>query len=75
MFSFKPKKKYLYIYFKGMEQQEIIDKFENAGFEITYYSRGREYQIRVNDIGDYKNSKDLFNQLLESSKEYSKFEE
>ena len=58
-----------------MEQQEIIEKFENAGFEITYDSRWREYHVRVNDIADYKNNKELFNHLLESSKEYLKFEE
>ena len=75
IFSFIPKKQYLYIDFKGMEQKELIDKFEKAGLEITYDSRWRNYRVRVNDIVDYKNNKDLFNQLLESSKEYLKFEE
>ncbi|MBP5204516.1 hypothetical protein J6Z48_02650 [bacterium] len=75
IFSFRPKKQYLYVGFKGMEQQELINQLEDAGFEITYDSRWREYQIRVNDISDYKKHKELFNQLLESSKEYLKFEE
>lgn len=68
--KFKPKKNYVYLCLKGNESQEIKEKFENAGLEISYESRWKEYKVRINNIEEYKKNREIIIDLLKYSMEY-----
>lgn len=68
--SFKPKKSYIYITLKGNEDQQIIKKFENAGLEISYETRSREYKVRINNIEEYKRNREIIIDLVKYSTKY-----
>ena len=68
--SFKPKKNYIYITLKGNEDQQIIKKFENAGLEISYETRSREYKVRINNIEEYKRNREIIIDLVKYSTKY-----
>ena len=61
--EFKPKKNYLYFLVKGEENTEKINKIENAGLEVSYIPRWKEYQIRINNLDEYKKNKELIKEL------------
>ena len=68
--EFKPKKNYVYLCLKGNENQEIKEKFENAGLEISYESRWKEYKVRINNIEEYKKNREIIIDLVKYSMEY-----
>ena len=68
--SFKPKKNYIYITLKGNEDQQIIKKIENAGLEISYETRSREYKVRINNIEEYKRNREIIIDLVKYSTKY-----
>lgn len=68
--SFIPKKKYLYINFKGNDDTEIIRLADDAGLEINYNPRFKEYRLRINDFSEYKKHKDLIDTFTKRSLEY-----
>lgn len=68
--EFKPKKNYLYFLVKGEENTEKINKIENAGLEVSYIPRWKEYQIRINNLDEYKKNKELIKELVKDSMEY-----
>lgn len=68
--EFKPKKNYLYFIVKGEENTEKINKIENAGLEVSYIPRWKEYQIRINNLDEYKKNKELIKELVKDSMEY-----
>mgnify|MGYP006072087991 CR=1 FL=1 len=45
--KFKPKKNYVYLCLKGNESQEIKEKFENAGLEISYEETEEDVSERI----------------------------
>lgn len=68
--EFKPKKNYLYFLVKGEENKEKIDRIENAGLEVSYIPRWKEYQIRINNLEEYKKNEELIKELVKDSMEY-----
>lgn len=68
--EFKPKKSFLYLIFKGIEDSEKIKNIEDAGLEISYETRWKEYKIRLNSIEEYRRNKNLFDILIKESMEY-----
>lgn len=68
--EFQPKKNYIYLILKGNENQEIKDKFENAGLEVNYESRWKQYKIRINNIDEYKKNRKIIIDLVKYSMEY-----
>lgn len=68
--EFKPKKNYLYFIVKGEENTEKINKIENVGLEVSYIPRWKEYQIRINNLDEYKKNKELIKELVKDSMEY-----
>ncbi|MBR4720700.1 MAG: hypothetical protein IK057_02935 [Clostridia bacterium] len=68
--AFKPKKNYLYFIAKGTEDSEKIDKIENANLEVSYVSNWKEYQIRINNIEEYRKNRELIRELVKDSMEY-----
>lgn len=68
--EFKPKKNFLYFITKGNKQDEIIEKLENAGFDVGYTEKWKEYSIRINKLDDFLNNKDLMIEIVKISMEY-----
>lgn len=68
--TFRPKKNYMYLGFKGNEDSEMMKRVDNEGLEINYNARFKEYSIRINGLEDYKKHKQLIDSLIQGSKEY-----
>lgn len=69
-FSFKPRKKYVYLQFKGDEDSNIISEFDDAGFEISYQPRFKEYSVRIDKIAQFEKNKELFMKIIENARDY-----
>jgi len=67
---FKPKKSFLYLIIRGNENNEKIKVIEESGLEIQYNSRLKRYEIRFNNIEDYRKNKNVINELVKSAMEY-----
>lgn len=67
--EFKPQKHYLYFVFKGDEDLNKIKEIENAGFEISYQPRCREYLVKIQNIKEYEDHQALFEKMVTSSKQ------
>lgn len=72
---FKPKKAFLYLVIKGNEDKERIDKLENAGLDVNYQTRWKEYNIKLSGYEEYKKHKELLNGLIKESMEYLSIDE
>ena len=68
--EFKPKKNYFYFIVKGTENPEKIKKIENANLEVSYIANWKEYQIRFNNIDEYRKNRVLIRELVKDSMEY-----
>ena len=68
--EFKPKKNYFYFIVKGTENPEKIKKIENANLEVSYIANWKEYQIRFNNIDEYRKNRELIRELVKDSMEY-----
>ncbi len=68
--SFQPKKSFIYVTFKGNEDNEKIRRIEESGIEFSYESRWRQYKIRINNIEEYRKYRDLIYNLAKDSMEY-----
>ncbi len=68
--EFKPKKNYFYFIVKGTENVGKIAKIENANLEVSYIANWKEYQIRFNNIDEYRKNRDLIRELVKDSMEY-----
>ena len=68
--SFQPKKNFIYVTFKGNEDNEKIKRIEESGLEFSYESRWRQYKIRINNIEEYRKYRDLIYNLAKDSMEY-----
>ena len=67
---FKPKKNFLYLCVKGSENTSLIEQIENAGLDISYHAKWREYYIKLKSAKDYKNNKDIIDELVKESMAY-----
>ncbi len=72
---FKPKKSFMYLIFKCNSDEPLIKEFEDKGFDISYQPRWKEINIKINELDDYKNNKELFDKMLKSSMEYLNIED
>ena len=68
--EFKPKKNFLYLLVKGNEDAEKIKMIEDAGFEVQYVSRWKEYSIRINSMEQFNKHKEMFDNIVKDSMEY-----
>ena len=67
---FKPKKSFLYLCLRGNENTELMEKIENAGLDITYHSKWKEYYIKLKNAKDYKDNRELIDSLVKESMDY-----
>ena len=67
---FRPKKDYMYLVFKGNEDSALIDKADNAGLDLNYKPRFKEYYLRIKGHAEYIQNKTLIDEWVSSSMEY-----
>lgn len=67
--SFKPKKSFLRLEIKGTEDPEKIQSIEDAGIDVTYRARNKEYNLRLETIEDFRQHEGLIRGLVAESKE------
>ena len=68
--SFKPKKSFLYLIFKANEDKQLSDKLEEAGLDITYESRWKQYRIKLIDFDDYKKHREVIVECVGIARDY-----
>lgn len=68
--SFKPKKSFLYLIFKANEDKQLSEKLEDAGLDITYESRWKQYRIKLADYEDYKKHRDIIVECVSIARDY-----
>lgn len=68
--SFKPKKSFLYLIFKANEDKQLSEKLEEAGLDITYESRWKQYRIKLIDFDDYKKHRDSITECVGIARDY-----
>lgn len=50
---FRPKKNYLYIVCKGNENPDILKQCEDAGLDLSYRARFKEFSLRISGFDEY----------------------
>ena len=68
--TFIPKKKFMYLRFKGNEDAEITKKLEDAGLEFSYLLRDKRYEVKISSFEEYQENRDLFIEMVNKAKEY-----
>ena len=67
---FKPKKQYLYLLFKSNENTDLSARLEDAGLDISYDSRWRQYRVKLKNYQEYKDNKALIEECVKNAMEY-----
>lgn len=68
--AFRPKKKFIYIEFRGQEDAEISKTLENEGIDFSYDGRRKRYDIKISSLEEYLMNKESFVQLVNNAKDY-----
>ena len=68
--SFAPKKKFMYLRFKGHEDDQISKELEDEGLEFSYDSKSKRYEVKINNIEEYLENRELFINMIHNAKEY-----
>lgn len=67
---FKPRRSYLYLFFKSNENQEVSSKIEESGLEYIYQSRQKRYRIKLSGFDEYKKHEALIKYCVETARDY-----
>ena len=65
---FYPRKNFVYLAIKIVEDEEISKKLENTGLDFSYSTRDKEYLIVFHNHEAFKNHKDIFLPVVEKAK-------
>ena len=68
--AFRPKKKFIYIEFRGQEDAEISKTLENEGIDFSYDGRRKRYDIKISSLEEYMANRESFVQLVNNAKDY-----
>ncbi len=68
--SFRPQKSFLYLIFKANEDKQLSEKLEEAGLDITYESRWKQYRIKLIDFDDYKKHRDSITECVGIARDF-----
>lgn len=64
-FIFRPRKKYVYMHFYRMkDEEEYGPKLDAAGLTYDFFTRSSEYRIRLNSVRDYTENKELIDEMI-----------
>ena len=67
--AFRPKKKFIYIEFRGQEDVEISKTLENEGIDFSYDSRRKRYDIKISSLEEYLANRESFIQLVNNGQQ------
>lgn len=68
--AFQPLKKFMYLRFKGNEDEEINNILDNEGLEYSYNSKWKRYDVKINNFKEYQEHKELFVKMVNDAKDY-----
>ena len=68
--SFKPKKAFIWFNIKGLKDDDVIAELENSGLESDYDSRWNQYRIKINDMNEFKEHRELLVRMVKNAMEY-----
>lgn len=68
--SFIPKKKYIYLRFRGHEDLEISKALDDGGLEYKYDSKNKRYEVKISNFEEYEENRDLFIEMVNNAKEF-----
>ena len=68
--AFRPRKKFIYIEFRGQEDAEISKTLENEGIDFSYDGRRKRYDIKISSLEEYQANRESFVQLVNNAKDY-----
>lgn len=68
--AFKPMKKFLYLRFKGHENEETSKTLDNEGLEFSYDSRWKIYNVKISTFEEYQKHRELFVKMVNDAKDY-----
>ena len=72
---FKPKKSFLYFFFKADENPELVQKLEESGLDVVYESRRKRYRIKLLNHDEYKKHEPMIFECVEKAMEYFSIDE
>lgn len=61
---FKPKKSFVHIFIKSMEDESALQEFEDAGMDVDYVARIRQFRIKFTKAEDYTKNKELIDKYI-----------
>lgn len=68
--SFKPKKSFLHLLFKTNENPDLSQRIEDAGLDVTYENRWKQYRLKLQSFDDYQKHKEIIKECVEAAMEY-----
>ena len=60
----------MYLRFKGHEDDQISKELEDEGLEFSYDSKSKRYEVKINNIEEYLENRELFINMIHNAKEY-----
>lgn len=72
--SFRPKKKFIYLFTKCASAEKRKDELDNSSLDWSYAPRNRAYRIKIDKLEDYKENKDLIELLIKDAMELRNIE-
>lgn len=72
--SFRPKKKFIYLFTKCANAEKRKDELDNSSLDWSYAPRNRAYRIKIDKLEDYKENKDLIELLIKDAMELRNIE-
>ena len=68
--TFRPKKNWLYITYKGNEDSDSLKKAEELGLDLTYKAACKEYYLKLDNYEHYHKHKEFIDELIKGSMDY-----
>ena len=68
--SFIPKKKFMYLRFRGHEDLEISKKLDDNGLEFNYDVKNKRYTVKINNFKEYQDNRELIVEMANNAKEF-----
>ncbi len=68
--SFKPMKSFLHFIFKTNENSDLSTRLEEAGLDVTYESRWKQYRVKINSFEEYKKHEEIIRECVEAAMDY-----
>lgn len=72
--SFRPKKKFIYLFTKCANAEKRKDELDNSSLDWSYAPRNRAYRIKIDKLDDYKENKELIELLIKDAMELRNIE-